>query len=201
MLVIGLSGRACAGKNLFAREFEKQGCVVVDVDLLGHEALAENLPMIRQTFGDSVVTGDTVNRKALGALVFSDASLLAKLESITHPTMVALCRNRIAEAGKNGAKGIVLNAALLHRMGLDTLCDHIVFVKVPLLVRFFRARKRDHLGIRRFLARERAQKDIAWNNFTKGIPVKKMRNGGPSVIIHRQVVQYCARIGIGVSGK
>ncbi|AEV29009.1 dephospho-CoA kinase [Sphaerochaeta pleomorpha str. Grapes] len=201
MLVIGLSGRACAGKNLFAREFEKQGCLVVDVDLLGHEALAKNVPAIRQAFGDSVITEDTVNRKALGVLVFSDASLLKQLEAITHPTMVGLCQDRIAEAEKNGAKGIVLNAALLHRMGLDRLCDHIVFVKVPFLVRFFRSRKRDHLGFRRFLARERAQKDIVWNNFTQGVPVEKMRNGGPSVIIHRQVVQYCARIGIGVSGK
>jgi dephospho-CoA kinase len=199
MLVVGLSGRACAGKNLFAREFENQGCIVVDVDLLGHVALAKNIDTIRQTFGDSVVTGGEVNRKALGALVFSDATLLKKLEAITHPAMVSLCRDLVAEAKTNGAKAIVLNAALLHRMGLDVLCDRIVFVEVPLLVRYCRARKRDHLDIKRFMAREKAQKDIKLNNFTKGIPVAKMRNGGPSVIIHRQVIQYCARIGIGDS--
>jgi dephospho-CoA kinase len=199
MLVLGLTGRACAGKNLFAKEFEKRGCIVVDVDLLGHEALEKNTDLIGTVFGSSVLNQGRVNRKALGALVFSDPSLLRKLESITHPTMVALCKGKIDQAQESGKEAIVLNAALLHRMGLDALCDKIVFVQVPVFVRYFRSRKRDHLDFKRFWARERAQKDIRVDNFTEGIEVAKMSNGGPSAIIHRQVARYCATIGIGDS--
>ena len=199
MKVIGLSGRACAGKNQFAKEFESNGCIVIDVDLLGHAALEKSVGAIRETFGDTVISQGKVDRKALGRLVFSDSLLLAELESITHPIMVSMCKDSIEAAKGKGVKALVINAALLHRMGLDGLCDEILFIQVPLLVRFFRARKRDHQTWKRFMAREKAQQDICFDKFAKGIPVRKMSNIGPSLFIHRQVTLYCGTIGIEVS--
>jgi dephospho-CoA kinase len=197
MVVIGLAGRACAGKNRFAEQFGLLGCLSIDVDLLGHEALCSRRDAIGETFGQELVRDGKVDRKALGALVFSDPAKLRQLESIVHPAMVERCAAMIAEARDEGRTAVVINAALLHRMGLDRLCDRIVFVSVFPVVRFFRSRKRDRLSLKRFLARERAQRDIRPGNFAKGIPVEKMHNNGPAATIHRQVVRYCARIGIG----
>lgn len=197
MTVIGLAGRACAGKNRFATVFEQMGCRTIDVDRLGHAVLESQRDAVGEAFGPSVLSDGRVDRKALGALVFSDPAKLRALEAITHPAMVAKCASLIEEARRDGVAAVVVNAALLHRMGLDRLCDRIVFVSVSPVIRYFRSRKRDRITVRKFLDRERAQQDIKVGNFAKGIPVEKMHNSGPAAIIHRQVVRYCARIGIG----
>lgn len=64
------------------------------------------------------------------------------------------------EGRKEGRTALIINAALLFRMQLHQLCDHVVFVKASLYSRFLRSKQRDSITLKRFLARERAQKDI-----------------------------------------
>ncbi|MDD3904645.1 MAG: dephospho-CoA kinase [Sphaerochaeta sp.] len=199
MQVIGLTGKACAGKNLYAKQFELQGCVVVDVDTLGHHALSQRIPQLVASFGDSILVGNEIDRKVLGSLVFSDPVQLRKLEAITHPVMVERCRELIEAAKREQKPALVLNAALLYRMKLHVLCDRVVFIQAPFLVRFMRAKKREHSTFKRFVAREKAQKDISKKIFPSSLEVSVMHNGTAQVRIHRQVTTYCATIGIGVS--
>ncbi len=199
MLVIGLTGRACAGKNQYASAFADLGCMVVDVDLLGHQALEESKPALVKEFGSEVVEAGTVNRKVLGSLVFSDPAKLRRLEHITHPLMVQACRARIEEARSQGSPAIILNAALLSRMGLVALCDRVLFIKAPLLVRYRRCAQREGLTLRKFLLRERAQKDITITSLGKNAGLQVLHNTGSKALIHRQVATYCATIGISIS--
>ncbi len=201
MKVIGLTGRAAAGKNVVASEFADQGCVVIDVDLLGHMVLEQNKDLLETTFGSDVVNGDKIDRKALGSLVFSDPDKLQALEAILHPAMVRECRHLIGEAEKGGEKALLINAALLYRMGLYQLCDGVVFVKAPLYSRYIRARKRENITLKRFMAREKAQQDIRPDVFPSSLPVFILRNGSDKALIHRQVTAYCVTIGIGVSSS
>ena len=199
MQVIGLTGKACAGKNLFAKQFELQGCVVVDVDTLGHQALAQRIPQLVEAFGKSILAGDEIDRKALGSMVFSDPAQLKKLEAITHPVMVESCRELIQKARLEQKRALVLNAALLYRMKLYLLCNRVVFVQAPFLIRFIRARRRESSTWKKFVTREKAQEDITKEIFPPSLEVVVMHNGRAKSIIHRQVATYCATIGIGAS--
>ena len=199
MKVIGLTGKAAAGKNVVASSFAKQGCAVIDVDQLGHPVLAQNQALLGEIFGPEIVKDGKIDRKALGALVFSDPKKLKALEAITHPAMVDECKRLIEKAEKEGKEAVLINAALLYRMQLYRLCDRVVLVKAPLFSRFIRSKKRENITFKKFLARERAQQDIRVDVFPSSLPVFILRNGSDKVLIHRQVTAYCATIEIGVS--
>lgn len=199
MLVIGITGKACAGKNAYSSVFASFGFPVVDVDTLGHAALEQGKEAIVHAFGSDILTSGAIDRKKLGALVFSDPKKLKVLESISHPKMVAACKHLIEQARQQNKGAIILNAALLGRMGLADLCDHIVFIQAPLLIRFLRAKRRERLSWKRFLDRERAQKDINVASLAGKKPVKVLHNTRSRTLIHRQVATYCATIGISIS--
>lgn len=196
MLVIGLTGRSCAGKNCFADEFSSLGIPVVDVDRLGHAALVARSRLVAEVFGPEVVASDgSIDRKALGRIVFADPVQLRKLESISHPWMVEECCRLITEATASGAPAIVLNAALLHRMRLESLCDVVMFVKVPFYTRYRRAKERDNVSWEGFRAREKSQFDIDPKVFKGSVPVIIVDNDGDPALIHRQVMEFCDTIG------
>lgn len=199
MKVIGLTGKAAAGKNVVADVFVKQGCAVIDVDQLGYPVLEQSKDLLRQAFGSGVLKGDIVDRKALGALVFSDPEKLKALEAITHPAMVKECKRLVEIAKEEGKEAVLINAALLFRMQLYRLCDHVVVVEAPLFSRFLRSKKRESITLKKFLAREKAQQDIRSDVFPSALPVFILYNGSDKALIHRQVTEYCATIGIGVS--
>ena len=94
-MIIGLTGKSCSGKDYVARLFGEE-FVVIDEDNLGHVALDNNREKLVAAFGDSIITDGKVDRKKLGPIVFSDKEKLEKLNSISHPWMVAetlrLCR-------------------------------------------------------------------------------------------------------------
>lgn len=195
MIVVGLTGKACSGKNVIADMLVKEGWRVVDVDKLGHPILQQSAGELTSAFGPSVISSDgTVDRKVLGGIVFSDAAKLRKLEDITHPRMVKECGEIVDEEAARGGKVVVLNAALLSRMHLDRLCSMVVFVKVPWNIRYHRAQSRDGMDWRRFRARESAQKDIDVGMIEPGREVIVLDNSGTLESVHRQVVSLCDKI-------
>lgn len=194
-LVIGITGKACAGKDQYAKAFEELGARVVDVDRLGHQALEANRDRIVAEFGLSIEHRGVIDRKALGAIVFSDPAKLEVLEGISHPWM----RARIGEILDEEPEGlIVLNAALLSRMGLDRLCSHVLFIAAPRCLRFRRCKARDGLSWRRFLKREASQRDVTYRSLDPNVPRRRLWNWGSLSLIHRQVQRCCGRIGFSV---
>ena len=100
MIVVGLTGKYCAGKNLVSSRFEHRGIPVLDVDKLGHDAIKSSHDILLKCFGTGIVgQSGEVDRKRLGAIVFSDAAQLARLEAIVHPKMVEACPGRLPYAG------------------------------------------------------------------------------------------------------
>ncbi|HPZ15423.1 MAG TPA: dephospho-CoA kinase [Sphaerochaeta sp.] len=198
MTVIGLTGKVCAGKNQYAELLERSGAEVIDVDRLGHRVLEEQTAAVVARFGPSVAVDGVVDRSALARIVFSDGAALAALEGIVHPAMVEACRKIITESTK---AVVVINAALLHRMGLAGLCDQVIFVKAPLLVRYRRCKARQGLSWKAFWARNRAQKDIRVDLLKPVTEVKVFHNRRSRTIIYRQVASYCDTIGLDISAE
>ena len=193
-MIIGLTGKTCAGKDTLASLLPHDRFFVIDVDALGHEALAENKERIREAFGDSVMNEDgSVDRKALGPVVFSDKAKLGTLNSITHPWMVEKTMEMAREAEKDG-KIAVINAALLESMGFVKSCDTVILVTAPYSVRERRAYERNGLGSDEFRKRAEAQKDIGLSLFSSGRPLITIINDGDIDSLSRQVTFLCDTI-------
>ena len=174
-MIVGLTGKYCAGKNSAAAVFEKKGFIHVDVDRLGHSALPAVKDAVVAHFGSSILDGAEINRKKLGEIVFSDENEKKALEKIIHPVMTDMVRDRIAsEEGSD----ILLNAAILHQMGLDKLCSAVVWVDAPLIARIRRALKRDGISLKEVFKRIKTQNNLNTNLMKKNTDTYIIRNGG-----------------------
>ena len=192
-MVIGLTGKSCAGKDEVASILSSLGFYVIDEDRLGHEALDANREALIATFGDAILTNGSVDRKKLGPLVFSDKDKLRLLEAISHPWMVSETVRRAKEAEAKGLN-VVINAAILKRLGLDSISDEILFVDAPFAIRAKRAEARNGTKIEDFEKRERNQEDIVSIFETFGGKLVKVINDGDKPTLYRQVKEYCDTI-------
>ncbi|NQT58469.1 MAG: dephospho-CoA kinase [Bacteroidetes bacterium] len=187
MTVIGLTGRICSGKNLAAEYLSGLGYVLVDVDRLGHEILDREVAAAAAIFGSDIRKRDGgADREVLSRKVFNNISLLKKLENFLHPLMVKTCNNVISSLDDN-SPGIVLNAAVLSRMGLDTLCDSVLFISAPFCMRFLRARKSRGMKLNSFVKRNRNQRDIRLINLIGKYKVFRVMNIGSTRYLHKKL--------------
>ena len=177
MHVIGITGKICSGKNHISAYLADRGFQAIDVDRLGHEILAGEVASIVALFGDAVREGNAVDRKALAEIVFSDPEKLRLLEEFLHPLMVETCRTRIAEAAASDKRGIILNAAVLARMGLDELCDICLVVEAACWIRLLRAVRKRGMTVGSFIRRNRGQHDITVGSIRSGCRVIRVNNG------------------------
>lgn len=102
MLYVGLSGGIGSGKSTVSARLAGLGAVVIDADALAREVLergSDGLAEVANRFGREVLLPDgSLNRPALGAIVFSDESARRGLEAITHPRIRELTAQRHAQA-------------------------------------------------------------------------------------------------------
>ena len=188
MIVIGLAGRICSGKNLMAEYLSGLGFTVVDVDRLGHKILDREVDTAAAIFGSDIIKRDGgVDRKILSQRVFSHPDILKKLENFLHPLMVETCKNIINTSLNDKSRGIVLNAAVLSRMRLDVICDSVIFVTAPLVVRFLRAKASRGMQLSNFLNRNRSQKDIVSKNLSGHYEIYTVRNIGSTQYLYKKL--------------
>lgn len=194
-MIIGLTGKSCAGKDAVAALLDKKRFEVIDVDKLGHDALAMNKDKLVEAFGDGIIAQDgSVDRKVLGPLVFSDPDKLEALNSITHPWMQDEAIRRAEEAEREG-KDAVINAALLESMGFVESCDRIILVVAGYETRLKRALQRDSgMTEEKFRDRTMAQKDVGLSLFGSGRPVFTIINDEGFDSLSRQVMFLCDRL-------
>jgi dephospho-CoA kinase len=190
-MVVGLTGRYCAGKDTVARFFAARGFLVIDGDALGHEVLAKKAAEVTALFGPSVRRVDgTVDRRALGRRVFGDPAALRQLEIILHPAMAERARRIIA-----GARGdVLINAAVLQRMGLSETCDAVLFVTAPPAVRLWRSLRRDRMPLRDALARIGSQRDVRPQLNGRAVDTYTVRNWGTTRSLERRLEAIVRRM-------
>lgn len=161
-LILAVTGSMAAGKNYVSNLLEKKGFLAIDADKCVHQAIEEAKNQILEAFlpiakekNIQIQNPDgTINRKNLGSILFSDEKLLQKQESIVHPKVNEIFNRFIDE---NPEKNIVLNATVLYKTPVINRCDAIIFVKAPIITRFFRAKRRDNLPSREIFKRFASQ--------------------------------------------
>ena len=192
-MIIGLTGKSCAGKDEVASILSSFGYYVIDEDKLGHEALRVNRDSLISEFGEGILSDGEVDRKKLGSIVFSDHLKLKKLEAISHPWMINETKRLAQEAEKKGLI-VVINAAILARLSLDKISDAIIFVDAPFSIRAKRAELRNGTKIEDFRKREENQEDIVSTFETFSGKIVKVINDGDKITLYRQVKDYCDTI-------
>ncbi|MGN0802161.1 MAG: dephospho-CoA kinase [Candidatus Faecivicinus sp.] len=125
--ILGLTGGIGCGKSMAAAWLKGLGAAHVDADAISRELTApggEALPAIRDRFGDDVFNADgSLDRAALGQIVFESAAHRRALEGIIHPLVQRRVLSEIQEAGERGERVVVLDVPLLFETGMDVLCD------------------------------------------------------------------------------
>ena len=134
MLVIGLTGGIGTGKSLVSRILQEHGATIIDADLVGHEAYTphtETWQVVVDTFGDVLAEDGQIDRRKLGAIVFSDPKQLEKLNAIMHPRMYKMIEERIQGHQAGGAETIVVEAAILIEAKWTPLVDEVWVTTAP----------------------------------------------------------------------
>jgi len=181
--VIGLTGPMCAGKNRAQDFLERQGFTVLDTDETAHEALDLVKDAVLSEFsaeaaerGMALARPDgSIDRRTLGALVFSDPELLSRHERIIYPKIDELI-HRFIDEHRNTT--VVINAPMLHKSSVLDRCSFVLFVSAPLILRLFRAIRRDTLPIRQILQRFFAQKHLYTQYIAKNADIVRVDNRG-----------------------
>lgn len=163
MRVIGLTGGIASGKSLVSRLLRELGALVIDADQIAREVVEPGKPAyhsILREFGNQVLNPDgSLNRQALGRLVFSDPRKLERLNQITHPLIIAEIQKLLKSYRLLfPEKAVVLDAPLLYEAGLESIVDEVWVVYVDYPTQLQRLMERD--GLTREEARRRIEAQL-----------------------------------------
>jgi dephospho-CoA kinase len=130
MLKVGLTGGIGAGKSEVSRRLAELGAVIVDADRIAREVVApgtDGLRAVVEEFGEGILAPDgSLDRAALGAVVFADPDRLAALNALVHPLVAA--RSAEVEAAAAPDAVVVHDVPLLAENGLAPLYDRVLVV-------------------------------------------------------------------------
>jgi dephospho-CoA kinase len=124
--LIGLTGGIASGKTVVASRLAEHGAIHIDADKLARQVVEPGQPALSELaaeFGPDIIASDgSLDRAALGAMVFGNPERLAKLNAITHPAVRELTSKLIAQADEADPHAIVVyDVPLLVEASIDKL--------------------------------------------------------------------------------
>jgi dephospho-CoA kinase len=135
MIVIGLTGGIGTGKSEAARILQDLGAIVINADQVGHSAYTPHSEIwseVVSAFGKGILDdNEEIDRRKLGAIVFSDSGQLERLNRIMHPRMANMVQQELDRLREDGALVAVVEAAVLFEAGWDSLVDEVWTTAAP----------------------------------------------------------------------
>jgi dephospho-CoA kinase len=167
MMLVGLTGGVATGKTTVAKMFRRCGAVVIDADELAREVVKPGKPAWREivrAFGQQILHPDrTLNRHALGALVFHDKKKLRRLERIIHPRVAREQRRLTTETARQDPHAVVIyDVPLLFEAGIDKRVDKVIVVAADRATQLARLKTRN--GLTRAEALRRIKSQLPMNH-------------------------------------
>ena len=143
MRLIGLTGGIASGKSVVAARLAEHGAIVVDADRIARDVVEPGTPAlarIAEEFGGAVIASDgSLDRAALGALIFSSPEKRAALNAITHPAVAVRSHELFDAAAADDPDAIVVyDVPLLVEAGRSEEFDLIVVVNASTETRIAR---------------------------------------------------------------
>ena len=164
-LRVALTGGIATGKSHCLRLFAAAGIPTIDADRLAHEAIAPGTPghaAVVERFGPGIVASDgTIERGALGRIVFDDARARRDLEAILHPRVYRAIGEWFGALGDAGEPMGIADIPLLYETGRDIDYDAVIVASCPPAMQIERLMHRNGLSRREAEQRLAAQMPIA----------------------------------------
>lgn len=182
-MIIGLTGGSGTGKSTVSDWFLKKGYKVIDGDKLSRELTVPGSPVLDKiisTFGKEYLLPDgTLDRRALGGLIFTDDAARLTLNSILHPAITDEVRKRI-----ENVENAVIEGAAIHECDIFKLCDKCIFVSCPGDIRIKRIMERDNLTFEYAKNRINSQKS---DEYYRGVCDIEIVNDGNSESLEQKL--------------
>ncbi|KAJ3774287.1 CoaE-domain-containing protein [Lentinula raphanica] len=164
MLVIGLTGGIATGKSTVSKLLKERHVPVIDADVLARQVVepgTSGLAKIVKTFGDNVLLPNgTLDRKALGAIIFKDEQKRKQLNAIVHPAVRRAMFWGVIKCWLAGHGVCVLDVPLLIEGPLWKLVYKVVLVYCP-----------PDIQLQRLMLRDNSNKDDALSRLNSQIPI------------------------------
>lgn len=159
-MIFGITGQTGSGKSSVSDIFRGLGAYVIDADKISHEVCAAGsdcLNEIEKNFGSEVILANgELDRKRLGAIVFSDSEKLSLLTRITHRYI----KDDVVEKIKNSKSEVcAIDGAVLIGSNMEEMCEFMISVIAGEELRKKRIMARDGLSEEEALRRIHAQED------------------------------------------
>ncbi|WP_432408890.1 dephospho-CoA kinase [Wukongibacter sp. M2B1] len=158
MKVIGLTGGIASGKSTVSNYLRELGAVIIDADIVARDIVEKGQPALDEIvdyFGKEVLKNDgTLNRKYLGAIVFSDPDKLQVLNSITHKRIIERIEEKVDYYRcESNLKAIFIDAALLIERKVYLITDEVWLVTASKEIQIERLMLRDNLSLNEAIER------------------------------------------------
>jgi len=164
MKLFGLSGGIASGKSTVQKMLEDLGCNIIDADHLYHQLLepsaGEPSPLaisINDIFPQSLGHDGSLDRAALGNIVFQDPDARKKLEAIAHPAVALAFTEHVQKSRREGKNHCIYSVPLLYENKLESGFSAVIVVWVPEHIQKQRLAKRDNLSAQGIQERLAAQ--------------------------------------------
>ncbi len=197
MKIIGLTGPSGAGKGEVATVLSSMGLPVLDADEIYHALLippSRCLDELVTRFGEEILLHDgTLNRKALGEIVFADPIALSDLNSISHNYVMIDVRRQLDVLAKSDIPAAVFDAPQLFEAGAERLCDAVISVLADEKLRMARIMARDGIDEAAAMRRMQAQHS---DEFFRAHSDYVIENNGTVEVLLPEVRRILSNLGV-----
>lgn len=150
MKAIAITGSIATGKSTVSKYLIQQGYPVIDTDIISRVVVEKGtvgLERLKENFGEDIIQADgTLNRKALGNIVFNDEASKEKLNQILHPLISKESKERMATYKEEGHSLIFVDIPLYYEVDIDIPTDAVWLVYVSPDIQLERLMKRNQIG-------------------------------------------------------
>lgn len=162
-LILGVTGSIATGKSTAVEVFRKAGYPIVDSDQIARRVVEPGTPGLQaivNVFGEEMLNSDgSLNRKALGKLIFSDEKQREKLNQLLAPFLEEAIIGDIQLATKESDL-VIADIPLLYEQGYECHVDQVAVVYIPEFLQVKRLMKRDALTEAEAIQRVKSQESI-----------------------------------------
>ena len=148
-MVLGITGGIATGKTAVSNILQEMGFDIIDMDIISREVikLQEIIEMLTKEFGTDILTNGSIDRKKLRNAVFDSREKVDKLDSIMHPAIIKISKEKIEQLKDMKKKLIIVVIPLLFEVNLEYLVDKILLVDASREKQTERIIKRDNTNI------------------------------------------------------
>lgn len=197
MLVIGLTGPTGAGKGEVSKIFTRYGIPVINADRVYHELIAPPsscLQELVETFGKKILLPNgSLDRRALGSIVFNDPAARETLNSITHRYVMEEVKTQMERLRREGVPVAVFDAPQLFEAGAQKACTAVISILADRSIRLERIVARDNITPEAAMRRILAQKS---DEFFKANSDYIIENNGNLDLVKPQLHRILTELGV-----